>query len=158
MFDKIANFLSSGLFSGITELVKDYFPPDLSAAEKMELELKMREWAHEKELELQRLTNEATNLLNERIAQQEGTAKDLKGVPVLGTLILFLRGMQRPIWGFFTIYLDYSWFTTAVVYTDKQEGGLILINILVLGFLFGERTILNLQPLIEKIFSTKVTK
>ena len=153
MWDKITDFLGGGLFSGAADLIKTYLPPDLTPAEKAEIERELQKYAHEKELKLQELTNEATHLLNERIAQQEGTAKDLKSIPFFGSVMIFLRGLQRPVWGFYTMYLDYVWFTASLEFTDKQEAGLIVINLLVLGFLFGERTVLNLQPLIERIFA-----
>jgi len=96
---------------------------------------------------------DAEKTLNKRIAQQEGTAKDLLQLPVIGRLVLFLRGLQRPVWGFFVMYIDYLWFTTPVTYTEQQQTALMLINILVLGFLFGERTLKNLEPLILKVFA-----
>jgi hypothetical protein len=39
--------------------------------------------------------NKADELLTDRMAKLEGTASDLKGVPILGPAMLFLRGSQR---------------------------------------------------------------
>ena len=108
--------------------------------------------AHEKEKFIEEAFNESVRELNKRIEAQEGTASDLKSLPVIGSVVLFLRGLQRPAWGFFTMYLDYHWFTAVTDYTEQQQTALITVNILVLGFLFGERTIKNLTPLIIKVF------
>ena len=131
-----------------------YLPPDLSPLQKAEIELKLQELLNKKEVEANKQLNEAAAQLDRRIAEQEGTAKDLLAMPVLGRLVLFLRGLQRPLWGFATIYMDYTWFFNngLQVFSEKQETAMILINILVLGFLFGERTIKNLSPLIIKVF------
>ncbi|WP_230413519.1 hypothetical protein [Zooshikella ganghwensis] len=64
--------------------------------------------------------------------------------------MLFLRGAQRPVWGFATLYLDLCWFATWQL-TVQQETALTLINVLVLGFLFGERAIKNVMPLIMQV-------
>jgi len=95
---------------------------------------------------------DAEKTLNQRIAEQEGTASDLKQLPIVGRIVLFLRGLQRPMWGLFVMYIDYEWFTKAPTYTEQQQSALIMINLLVLGFLFGERTITNLKPLIVEVF------
>ena len=137
-----------------------YLPPDLSPTQKAEIEFKMQTLLAEKELEVNKQLNEASAQLDKRIAEQEGTAKDLLALPTLGRLILFLRGLQRPVWGFATIYMDYTWFfnNASLVFSEKQETAMILINILVLGFLFGERTIKNLSPLIIKVFGANNVK
>lgn len=132
-----------------------YLPPDLSPLQKVEIENRMAEFLHQKELEANRILNDAAAQLDKRISEQEGTAQDLKSLPIIGRLVLFLRGLQRPVWGFFTMWLDFHWFTTVTTYTEQQQTALIVINVLVLGFLFGERTLKNLEPLIVKVFGGK---
>lgn len=151
---KVTSFLGGSLFKEIKDGVMSYLPPDLSPTQKAEIELKLKTLLHEKELETNRQLNEAAAQLDKRIAEQEGTAKDLLALPFLGRIVLFLRGLQRPLWGFATIWMDYTWFfnNDLQVFTEKQQTAMILINILVLGFLFGERTIKNLSPLIIKVF------
>lgn len=157
---KVTSFLGGSLFKEIKEGVMAYLPPDLSPTQKAEIELKVQAMLHEKELETNKQLNEAAAQLDRRIAEQEGTAKDLLAMPLLGRLVLFLRGLQRPVWGFATIYMDYTWFfnNDALGFSEKQETAMILINILVLGFLFGERTIKNLSPLIIKVFGATNVK
>lgn len=151
---KVTNFLGGSLFKEIKEGVMAYLPPDLSPTQKAEMEFKMQTLLASKELEVNKQLNEASAQLDKRIAEQEGTAKDLLALPILGRLILFLRGLQRPVWGFAALYMDYTWFfnDSSLVFSQKQETAMILINVLVLGFLFGERTIKNLSPLIIKVF------
>lgn len=152
---RLTSFVGGSLFKEIKQAVKEYFPPDLTPLQKAELENKMAEFLHNKELEANRILNDAAAQLDKRISEQEGTAQDLKSLPIVGRLVLFLRGLQRPVWGFFTMWLDFHWFTTVTAYTEQQQTALIVINVLVLGFLFGERTLKNLEPLIVKVFGGK---
>lgn len=149
---KLTNFVGGSLFKEIKDTVMAYFPPDLSPEQKAQFEVQFEKVAAQKTIEANKILNEAAAQLDQRIAEQEGTAKDLKGIPLLGPLVLFLRGMQRPVWGFATLYMDFKWFFEAHDFTEQQQTAMIVINILVLGFLFGERTIKNLEPLIIKVF------
>lgn len=153
ILNKLTDFVGGSLFKEIKEGVMAYFPPDMTPQEKAKAALDVDKFLHKKSMETMGLLTEAAVQLDRRIEKQEGTAKDLKALPVVGRLILFLRGCQRPIWGFFTMYLDFIWLTAAGSgYTDQQGVALIVINLLVLGFLFGERTVKNLEPLISKVF------
>lgn len=155
VFSKLTSFVTGGLFKEVKSLIQDYYPPDMSPQQKAELERKLSELEVSKQKVILENLADAEKTLNTRISEQEGTASDLKQLPIIGRLVLFLRGVQRPLWGFFAMYLDYVWFTTSPGYTEQQQTALIVINILVLGFLFGERTIKNLSPLIVKIFGPK---
>lgn len=149
----ITNFIGGGLFKELKETFMAYLPPDLSPEQKAQIELKMQDSLNEKQRAADIALSEAASQLDKRISDQEGTASDLKTIPILGTLVIFLRGCQRPVWGYATLWLDTQWFFGTYTLTDKQNLALVLINVLVLGFLFGERTVLNLQPLIEKVFA-----
>ena len=149
----VMSVASSGLFKNMTDTVKEYLPPSMSDTEKQDFELKFQELANQTQLKLNDQVNEASEILNARIAQQEGTASDLMKIPLLGALMLFLRGCQRPVWSMATMWMDFQWFFGGMVMTERQEMALIVINVLVLGFLFGERAVKNLQPLIEKVFT-----
>ena len=149
---KFSDFIGDSLFKDIKEVVMGYFPPDMSPQQKAEVEIKLQKLLHKKEVEANKLLSEVTQQLDNRIAEQEGTASDLKSIPILGNIMLFLRGLQRPTWGFLTMWMDVQWFFGSYTFTDKQQTDMIVINALVLGFLFGERTIKNLEPLIIKIF------
>lgn len=149
---KLTDFVGGSLFKEVKDMVVTYFPPEMTPQQKLEAERSLTELLHKKELEANKILNQAATQLDKRIAQQEGTAKDLKGIPIFGTLILFLRGSQRPLWGYATLYMDFNWFFGAYTFTEQQQTAMIAINILVLGFLFGERTIKNLEPLIIKVF------
>jgi len=153
ILSKVADFVGGSLFKEIKEGVMSYFPPDMNPQQKADAELKIQEFLHQKQLDANKILNDSSEQLNKRIAEQEGTASDLKSIPVLGTLIIFLRGVQRPLWGFATLYMDNKWFFGGnLEFTEQQQTAMIVINVLVLGFLFGERTIKNLEPLILKVF------
>lgn len=150
---KVTEFVGGSLFKEIKEGVMAYFPPDMTPHQKAEAALNIERLVAEKQRQAEQMLMSAANQLDKRIATQEGTAKDLMTIPVLGHIMLFLRGVQRPTWGFVTLYFDYVWFFDASVkFTEQQELALTVINLLVLGFLFGERTVKNLEPLILKVF------
>ena len=160
---KVTDFVGGSLFKEIKEGVMSYFPPDMSPQQKAEAALNVERFLHSKQMEASKVLAESAAQLDRRISEQEGTAKDLMGMPVLGRLVLFLRGLQRPVWGFATLYMDYLWFfaTEAKVvdgalvpmFSEQQQTAMIVINALVLGFLFGERAIKNLEPLLMKVFA-----
>lgn len=152
ILSKLTEFVSGGLFGEIKDVAKTWWPPDMSEAEKAEKEFQLQQFLDAKQQRLENLLGKASEQLDKRIAEQEGTAKDLKTIPVLGHLIIFLRGVQRPLWGYATLYMDYRWFFEVHEFTEQQQTAMIVINLLVLGFLFGERTIKNLEPLIIKVF------
>jgi len=133
---KILGVLSGSLLKTGFEIAKTYFPPDMSPEKEAEAKLAFGQAEHNQALEVMQVVNAGTAEFNERIKDMEGTAKDLIGVPLLGTVVLFLRGCQRPVWGFFTIYLDYKIFVGDWKPTDLQDKMAIVINVLVLGFLF----------------------
>lgn len=100
--------------------------------------------------------NEADRILTDRIAQLEGTASDLKGIPILGPAMLFLRGSQRIIIGYGTAYVDYAWLTGALgTLGDVQQRLLFTASLLVFAVLFGERAIKNIAPLVTDILAAR---
>lgn len=155
ILSKVTEFVGGSLFKEIKEGVMSYFPPDLSPQQRAEIELKIDKLAAEKQAAANKMLTEAAAQLDKRIAEQEGTAKDLLAMPILGRVVLFLRGLQRPVWGFATLLMDWKWFFGSDTFTEQQQTAMIVINILVLGFLFGERTLKNLEPLIVKVFGGK---
>jgi len=152
----VTDFIGGSIFKEIKDGVMAYFPPNLTPKEKADFELRFQELLDKKQLAANRILDEAGKQLDQRIAEQEGTAKDLKAIPFLGPIILFLRGLQRPAWGYATMIMDFKWFFELHSFTEQQQTAMIVINFLVLGFLFGERTIKNLEPLLIKIFSKGV--
>lgn len=156
-FTKVANFLGGSAASTIADTVQAYFPPSMSEKEKAELQAKIQAAEHARTSDLMKLANEADAEFNQRIRDLEGTAKDLKAIPIIGPILILARGAQRPVWGFATLYLDYmvlskSWDITG----DPQLKAMIMaINLLVLGFLFGERAVKNVAPLLGEYFGRK---
>jgi len=157
ILSKVGNFFTGGLGNAIVDTVKDYFPPSMSEQEKAELTQRITKAANEQANEAARIINEETAEFNKRIKDMEGTAEDLKSVPILGPLVIFLRGCQRPVWGYSTLYMDFMVFSGRwAELSEMQESALWIINLLVLGFLFGERAIKNLMPLIERLIKIKL--
>jgi hypothetical protein len=150
---KAADFFSGGLGSAIVDGVKGYFPPSMSDKEKAELSERINKEANIQANEAARIVNEERAEFNQRIKDMEGTANDLKSIPVIGPLVIFLRGCQRPVWGYATLYMDFMVFSGRwKELSEMQESALWIINLLVLGFLFGERAIKNVMPLVAQYF------
>jgi hypothetical protein len=116
---------------------------DRYAAEQA-TESALREFA----LQVQALDGEQQAEFNKRIKDLEGTASDLKAVPLVGPVILLLRGAFRPLFSYATAYWDFLYFTGSVTLDDEGQTLLYLVNALVLSFYFGERALKNLLPII----------
>ena len=148
LFSKLTEIVGGSLFKEVKETVMAYWPPEASPEQRAKMEIQMAEIAAAKTIALNQAIMEAEKGLTERIATLEGTASDLRAIPYVGPLVLFLRGLQRPLWGYATIYGNGMWFTGLWVLSERQESAMLAINFLVLGFLFGERAVQNIAPLI----------
>ena len=153
----VKKFLLGGAVGKLTDKLTGLIPTKISPLEKAQLEADILKASREFEIELLDKTNAEQQIFNDRIKDLEGTSKDLLAAGIFGKIILFARGCQRPTWGIFVLLLDWQVFSGKWSITDKEVGGADLagvfwaINIIVLTFLFGERAIQNLSPLLEKI-------
>lgn len=127
-------------------LLKHFFPGKMSEEQESNALLAVTQMANN-------FTIQAQASFDLRVKELEGTASDLKQFGVIGKMIIFLRGVQRPVWGFATLVIDFYWLSGTWTLTEEQSNAAYLINFLVLGFLFGERTLKNLEPLLTKIFA-----
>lgn len=104
----------------------------------------------------EQLNLEYTKEFSKRVAELEGTASDLKSLPFIGRIMIFLRGSQRPTWGFGVLYFDFMIFSDQwTLIPGTQESAFWIINFLVLGFLFGERATKNILPLVTQFLATQ---
>lgn len=152
LIDKVASLFGGGLVDSVLKTVEKYLPPDMSPSEKAEMELELQRMAFEKQKQADAMMADAERRVTERISLLEGTATDLRSIPFIGPIMLFMRGAQRPVWGFAVLYADMMWFSGKWgAMTAQQESALWVINLLVLGFIFGERAVANLAPVISDI-------
>jgi hypothetical protein len=161
IFEKVMNFLTGGTGEKIVDAVSSHIPPGISDAEKARIDQAIRQAAREHELQLLSLAQQEQEDFNARIKELEGTSADLNNAGWLGQIIIFLRGAQRPVWGYFVLIMDIMVFsgrwdlvtlaeqTKNASFVDIQSAFWI-INFLVLGFLFGERAVKNVMPLLHK--------
>ena len=126
--------------------------------QKERLKAEVAQLVHEQELQMQNAELEATAEFNNRIKELEGTAADLIQAGWLGRIVLFLRGLQRPLWGYGTFYFNLQYFTGKIEMTPQGESLLYVIDILVLGFLFGERAVKNVAPMVKDILANRQAK
>lgn len=155
--DKIGSFIGKGFLKDVGDVVDRFVT---TKEEKEEMKRMMADLVHDQEMELQRFSLEAEQEFNQRIRDLEGTAKDLNESGWLGRIIIFLRGAQRPLWGYFVGFMDFMVFSGQWNLGDNQqfESAFWIINFLVLGFLFGERAVKNVAPLVTEMMAKKAGK
>lgn len=154
LFKTLTNFVTGGFGDFAMNVVEKYFPPDMSDEQKATIKLGFEQLELETRKEVNKAIIDAEKQVDKRIEMYEGSASDLLKLPIIGRIMIFLRGCQRPVWGYSTLYMDWLWFSSWTL-TEKQETALIVINFLVLGFLFGERAIKNVLPLLTQLLKTK---
>lgn len=148
---------TGGLSTSILGIVESVVGNDLPPEKKAELKSKIESETTKREANAHKAANDAERNLTNRISLLEGTAKELMALPVVGRVVIFARGIQRPAWGFGVGYLDLMVFSSKwpIEPNSMQDTAFLIINFLVLGFLFGERAIKNLGPLIAQIMASR---
>ncbi len=151
------NVVTGGLGGTIWDIVEGAVGDDLAPDQKAALKIAIEGEITKRQIAAAEAAAEAEAAVTRRAAELEGTASDLRSLPIVGRLILFLRGCQRPAWGFATLVVDWQVFSGAwfLPETGPMANAFWAINILVLGFLFGERTILNLMPAITAMMTAR---
>lgn len=152
---KLTEVVSGSLFKEAKEIVMAYWPPEITPEKRLEIQLKLDEAEAVKQRQINDALAESERMITERVTLLEGSAQDLRAIPVIGPLVLFLRGLQRPLWGYGTMYADSMWFMGLWTLSERQESALWVINFLVLGFLFGERAVQNVAPLLSELMKNK---
>jgi len=149
MFEKILSILGSNVIDKVANVVDRFVT---TKEEKELLKIEMQKILHLQEMEGQKFALEAEHEFNNRIKELEGTAKDLQQFGWIGRIVIFFRGLQRPLWGYGVAYMDVMVFSGKWMLEDQEiKSAFWVINFLVLGFLFGERAIKNVAPLIKEI-------
>ena len=93
---------------------------------------------HDFELFAMQETTKQDGIFREFVLQYEGAAKDVPKIVVL------FRSLIRPVFTCAVGYFDYLYFTgDTVAWTTEAAVLLKAINIIILGFWFGERAIKN---------------
>ncbi len=144
------DFIGKGL-----DFVNKRWPPKMSEDDKAQMQVVLKDMLHQQAMDIQQAAHEDEKQFNERTIALEGTAKDLQSVPFVGSVVIFLRGAFRPLFSYFTAFLDFQYFMAGMTWTDRQESLLLAINLLVLGFFFGERAMKNVLPLLAGAFAAK---
>ena len=153
----VTSAFGGDIFGSIIDAAKKYFPPSMSDAEKSQAELAMVTVKSQCDLKMAEISHTMQAGFEQRMRDMEGTASDLKAIPFIGPLLILFRGMQRPVWGFAVLFMDYMVFAGEwqIIEDSRQDTAFLVINLLVLAFLFGERAIQNVAPLIERLLARK---
>ena len=166
--------LITGLPDKIVDALAGMLPDTMSDAEKANATVKVQQAAHKHTVDLLDAAKEQEAEFSKRIGELEGTAKDLLAAGRLGRAVLFLRGLQRPLWGYAVLVLDFMVFSgnwdvklhDKVVKANDAADAVVsagldiemvfwTINLLVLGFLFGERAVKNVLPMVREMRAAK---
>ncbi len=163
LLDKAMNELSS---KKIADDLVTTFPESLSEQDRKEIALRVENSLTQKFCDLKIAKIEVKNDVEDKFEKVSQATKDLEKIPFFGKIGLFIRGMQRPIWGMALLYIDLqvlsgAWplankvsevavATATTALSSSIESTFWLINLLVLGFLFGERAVKNVMPMINK--------
>lgn len=149
IFEKILGVMGGGIVESVAGVIDQFH---VSEEERTALQIALEDSRRKDLMAALTAAHEADVEFNQRIRDIEGTAKDLKAIPIIGHVLILARGAQRPVWGFATIYLDWMSFSGQWSMTQAQESILLAINLLVLGFLFGERAVQNVMPFLGQYF------
>ncbi len=152
MFEQLNETLKNISAREISTQVLAILPPTVTEVEKKEVSLKVEQIIERRICDLKVAQVDIECEVNQKIEKLAQTTKDLEKVPFFGKVGLFMRGMQRPIWGFSLLYIDLKvlsggWLLPA---GSQTESAFWLLNLLILGFLFGERAVRNVMPMIRQ--------
>lgn len=155
----IAGFFQGDTGKEVVGFIRDRFPAKLSEGELAEIQREANQLEFEREKTAMEWAIQQDAAFDQRTKDLEGTATDLKTIPYLGPIVIFFRGMFRPVFSYFVMYLDYLWFATDTTqWTQQQNTALFVINVIVLVFFFGERAVKNLIPVIAQVFGVSRPK
>ena len=144
----------TGIWGAVTGKVPDVLgravdrvlPERLTEKEREEIRLAVMQATHEYEVNMLKLANEAELAFNDRLRDLEGTASDLKAVPVIGPLMLVVRGSVRPVVSLFVAWWDWRLLSGAWEWRPEFLEWLLAMNTIVFVFYFGERASRNVIP------------
>ena len=141
--------------TAITDLVKvglnKFVGDKISDKDKIELEQNM-------EMFVAAESRKENGAFRQFVLAYEGSAADYKNFPLVGPLIMIMRGLVRPLFTYATGYFDFIYFTkVGVGWTPEQAQLLAIINVIVLVFWFGEKILVNtgLMDVLLKAFTNK---
>lgn len=158
ILSKVIDSFGGSIIKEGFDIVKAYFPPSMSNAEKASAQLAYERFVHKKQRDAGNDALRVDQEFNQRIKDMEGTAADLKTIPILGPIIIFLRGSLRPFWGWFCAYADYKVFSGSwVLDSPEYRQTLFALNIMVFIFIFGERAVKAVMPFLKGFLGEKKT-
>jgi len=121
-----------------------FFPEKMSETQRAEMEQAAVQFVAEQ-------AHKEDSSFRDFVVAYEGSARDYKSIPIVGPIVLLLRGLIRPVFTVLVGYLDYLYFTGSATLFTADQGALIkVVNIIILTFWFGERAITN-SGIVDKI-------
>lgn len=150
----IGGVLSGGFVKDIVKVVDKFVPDKMSQKERADVEMAIMQLNHKKEMEIIQVWNEQEKNFQQFVSKHEGTAADLAQLGILGKILLGLRGLQRPVWGFGILLIDWNVFSGVWTLDEQMLNIVWIVNLVILSFLFGERAIKNVLPLVTSVIQS----
>ena len=154
MFNEIRTQLDKAFTIGAVDEIKKNIPSSVDPKDSEIIVANIKAALTCRVSQVMGTVENAEDEVNNQIESISNTTNDLKQLPRLGKIGLFFRGIQRPVWGFAVLYIDLMVFSGSGSWKIGQDSPIsatfLALNILVLGFLFGERAIKNILPLLAK--------
>ncbi len=152
MFSQLDQTLAELTGANLAAEIVSRLPACIEPEKRAELEKEFTGLIDEKLCNLKIAKKDLENEITQKIETLARTTNDLEKIPFFGPLGLFLRGMQRPIWGLALLFIDLKVFSGAwsMPPASQTESAFWLLNLLILGFLFGERAVRNVMPMVNR--------
>ncbi|MGB1238833.1 MAG: hypothetical protein ACPG4U_11525 [Pseudomonadales bacterium] len=152
MFTDVEKCMAALSGKAMSQQVAQSLPETLKQAEKELVALKVEALIDKQTSDLKIAHAQVKADVNARMQALATSTKDLEKVPILGSLGLLLRGLQRPIWSLALLFIDLKVLSGAwkVEEGSQLDAVFWLLNLLILGFLFGERAAKNVLPVINR--------
>jgi len=148
IFGEIAKLATGGIGGQVLDIIERQFPGKLTPQEQSELSVTLERMEMEREQQANNAIAEAERSLNERVAEYEGTASEIKDMWLVGPLVILMRSLFRPICSYVTLYLNFVYFTSVNDWSPETTNLLVVIDVIVFGFWFGERAVKNVLPIV----------
>jgi len=140
--------------TAVVDLIKtglDKFVPDkMDEKDKESLKQNMEMFAAKE-------ARDENSQFRDFVLKYEGSAADYAKIPIVGPIMMLIRGLVRPGFTYGTFYFDYLFFTSLTEWPVEKAKLLATINLIVLLFWFGEKILVNtgLSEVLLKVFVKK---
>ena len=99
ILEKLTSIVGGSLFKEAKEVIMAYLPPEVPPEKRLEMQAKLNEIELSKSRQIDQAIADAEMRLTERIALTEGSAQDLRALPVVGSACAVPACIAAPCMG-----------------------------------------------------------